>query len=216
MPPAEAGLKNGGGLRDPRLKPGAKFLRRLRTATPNALLSVAKLLLSKGLYAQATPFLRDAVRQLPESAEAHYSLALAFFKAREYEEMWSHVEKAQSLDPKGVRNWLLHAMGLIDIGNFAKAKESLQRVQLLQPENQSSRFLMSRVLLEEGAYAAVVDPKDPAPLPKSQLRQSTLGGTTDPRPTTLMLHRLLTGLLFDFNRSVHPQIRQTKLPKSWN
>jgi tetratricopeptide (TPR) repeat protein len=132
-------------------------VQQLSKKDPNALLSVAKLLLSKDLYTQATPLLRDTVRQLPESAEAHYSLALAFFKAREYEKMWSHVQKAQSLDPKGVRNWLLHAMGLIDIGDFAKAKESLQRVQQLQPENQSGRFLMSRVLLEEGAYEQAIN-----------------------------------------------------------
>lgn len=134
----------------------AARVERLGDRDPGALLSVGRLLVSKDLYQQAVPLLKKTIDRMPKSSEAHYSLALALFKMRSYDEMAIHLRHAESLDPTEPRFLLLRALSLLDTGQFSDAKDSIRKAQILSPEDPFARYLWSRVLIEEGAYTEAI------------------------------------------------------------
>jgi tetratricopeptide (TPR) repeat protein len=112
---------------------------------------------SKELYDAALPLLRKVVTRMPESEEAHYSLAFALFKLQNYEPMWPLLDKALSLNSSVPRVHLLYAMGLLDVRRIPQAKEHLERVRALQPGNGFADYLWCRALVEEGAYSGAIN-----------------------------------------------------------
>ncbi|MSO22372.1 MAG: tetratricopeptide repeat protein [Acidobacteria bacterium] len=149
-------------------------------ADPDALFSVAKLLVSKDLYAEALPLLRKAVALIPDSEEVHYSLAFALFKLQKYEEMWLPLDEALRLNADVPRIHLLYAMGLLDVRRIHRAKEHLQRVRELQPDNGFAGYLWCRALVEEGAYSPAIN----------LLQRLTEQGSQDPEVHFLLVTAL--------------------------
>ena len=134
----------------------AAMVERLGEKDPGALLSVGRLLVSKDLNQQAEPMLKKAVKHLPKSSEARYSLAFALFKMRKYEEMSTYLDKAQDLDPTAPRVLLLRALSLLDSGKLSAAKDYIRKAQTLSPGDKFAAFLWGRALIEEGNYTEAI------------------------------------------------------------
>jgi len=71
------------------------------------------------------------------------------------------------------------------------------------------------IAVESQRVAGVAAEQTPAPLPKSQLRQSSLTGTSDARPTTLMLRRLLSPALLAATPSLKLQRGANRFVSPW-
>jgi len=123
---------------------------------PGALLSVGRLLASKDLYEQAVPLLKKTVQRMPQSSEAHYSLAFALVKMRKYGEASTYLETANKLDPTAPKILLLQALVFLDEGQFAKAKDFIREAQALKPDDKFAAYLWGRVLIEEGSYKEAI------------------------------------------------------------
>jgi len=134
----------------------AGMIERWEEKDPGALLSVGRLLVSKDLYEQAVPILKKTINRLPQSSEAHYSLAFALFKMCKYDEMSTYLDQAQYLDPTAPRILLLRALSLLDSGKFSAAKDYIRKAQTLSPGDKFAAFLWGRVLIEEGNYAEAI------------------------------------------------------------
>ena len=134
----------------------AAMIEQVGEKDPGALLSVGRLLVSKDLNQEAVPLLKEAVNYLPKSSEAHYSLAFALFKMRQYDEMSTYLDRAQDLDPTAPRILLLRALSLLDSGKFSAAKDYIRKAQTLSPGDKFAAFLWGRTLIEEGNYPEAI------------------------------------------------------------
>ena len=134
----------------------AGIIERWEEKDPGALLSVSRLLASKDLYEQAVPILKKTVNRMPQSSEAHYSLAFALVKMRKYDEASVYLDKAHNLDPTATRVLLLQALVFLDEGKFSKAKDLVREAQALKRDDKFAAYLWSRVLIEEGAYKEAI------------------------------------------------------------
>jgi len=119
---------------------------------PGALLSVGRLLVSKNLNEQAVPILKKTVHRMPDSSEAHYSLAYALSKMRRLEEASAYLDTARTLDPSSLKILLLQALVFLDGRKIPQAKDSIHKAQALKPDDKFAAYLWSRVLIEEGAH----------------------------------------------------------------
>jgi tetratricopeptide (TPR) repeat protein len=134
----------------------AAMVERLGKVDPGALLSVGRLLVSKELNKQAVPILRKAVDGLGNSAEAHYCLALALFKIREYDEMSENLQHAEDLDPTAPRILLLRALSLLDTNKVSAAKAYIRKARALSPGDKFTAYLWGRILIDEKNYGEAI------------------------------------------------------------
>jgi tetratricopeptide (TPR) repeat protein len=134
----------------------AGMIERWEEKDPGAVLSVGRLLASKDLYEQAVPLLKKTVQRMPESAEAHYSLAFALVKMRKYGEASTYLDTAHTLDPTATKILLLQALVFLDDRQLPKAKDFIRKAQTLRPDDKFAAYLWGRVLIEEGAYKEAI------------------------------------------------------------
>jgi Flp pilus assembly protein TadD len=138
-------------------------------------------------YEEALPLLREGVRRGPDSAHAHYSLALALFSRAEREwqtaprtaqltdwfrEAETEARKAAELRPEHARAYLFWGLSLKYLGDPAAAVAPLRQGVACQPGDLELQLGLGEVLLETGQL----------PLAKTHLENAARINPSDPRP----------------------------------
>lgn len=124
---------------------------------PEALLSVVRLLAWKELYGDSLPLLKLTAERLPQSAKAHYLVALALFKTRQYDAVWAPLDRAHRLEPNSLETLLLYGTALLEANRLSEAKDYILRARKLEPNEPRSKYLEGQVLIAEGAYDRAIE-----------------------------------------------------------
>ena len=99
---------------------------------------------------RARAALLEAVRQAPESAQAHYVLATIYKSDGKSPEALAEFEKARGLDPEDAD--ILYNVGLLHARQrqFGEAVAALSRARQIDPNSMSIRYQLARALLQAG------------------------------------------------------------------
>jgi tetratricopeptide (TPR) repeat protein len=141
-----------------------------------------------GDYERALPLLRQALRLNPDSAQAHYTLALVLFTRTEKQwqhspdsaecrewlrEVVEHARRAVELKPDYAMAYLFWGLALKYLGRPEEAIEPLRRGVTCRPDSFELQLALGEVLLASGhtteaethlENARRLDAKDPRPI----------------------------------------------------
>lgn len=108
--------------------------------------NLAMLLLRSGQPDEATRLLEDVVRRGPHLAEAHYQLGVAYSMQNRLAEAIAAIKNAVEIEPGATQRRFVWALFQKAAGQYAAAKQNLQRCLAEQPENADVLIRLSLLL----------------------------------------------------------------------
>jgi tetratricopeptide (TPR) repeat protein len=113
----------------------------------------AKALLDNGRYEPAAQGLRQVVELLPDNADVHQQLAVAYGNLGDLDRTRRHLERAVALEPDRVAARIQLATAALDLQDPAAAIPHLRRVLELAPDDPDAGWLLGRALVLTGDVA---------------------------------------------------------------
>ena len=122
----------------------------------NGFLRIASLLASEKNKQRNLQLMHSLSSKHPNSAQAHYAMALVATEAKDYSRAMTSLEKTKQLEPSWDKPYVLEAQVLATLGNNQAAQEILKKAVKNLPENRNLYQAYGRILVENQEYELAI------------------------------------------------------------
>ncbi len=122
----------------------------------NGYLRIASLLANEKDKQRNLLLMHELAAKHPQSAHAHYAMALVEFDAKQFPQAMNSLEQAKILDPSWDKPYILEAQILASQGNNQAAETSLKKAVRKLPEKRSLHQAYGRILVENQQYQKAI------------------------------------------------------------
>jgi len=105
-----------------------------------------------GNYSEAVQCCRKVVELMPDSAEAHYNLAIGLQRLGRYDEAVNAHRRALQIRHNFIESRINLSLALLELGNQNEAGEHLRQALRIRPGMKDALFLLAVVLDAQGAF----------------------------------------------------------------
>lgn len=122
----------------------------------NGFLRIASLLASEKNKQRNLQLMRNLSSKHPQSAQAHYAMALVATENKEFAQAMAALKQAKELDASWDKPYVLEAQVLATLGNNQAAQEILKKAVQKLPDNKSLYQAYGRILVENQEYKQAI------------------------------------------------------------
>jgi tetratricopeptide (TPR) repeat protein len=123
---------------------------------PSAPLEAARRQYDQGKYAEAAESFRDVLRALPQSQAAMAGLGESLVALNHPVDAVPYLQRAVSLDPSDRTATRELARAFVDVNDFSRAEDLLNRITETTPSDAAAWFLYGQLLYQGGYYGGAV------------------------------------------------------------
>jgi predicted Zn-dependent protease len=117
----------------------------------------ARDLVNAGKAEEAIPIYQELARAFPKDAGMLVNLSVAEFKAKRYGDAAGHAEAAVKLEPESLAANLFLGSSYVELGQYLRAVEPLDKVIAAQPNERNARAMLGEALLALDRYDEASD-----------------------------------------------------------